>query len=69
MSGANEERYDGEEEEEREGFRRFRVGEGGGQGNGRRFGDEDDADVNKPARGHALDASLEYPERDTVPRV
>lgn len=76
MSGAGEGAYTDAEEEEGEeeestGFRRFRVGESA-QRNGGRFGEEDDGDVAKPnggVGGGGLDASLEYPERDTVPRV
>ncbi|TKY89481.1 hypothetical protein EX895_002012 [Sporisorium graminicola] len=72
LAGAGEARYgDGEEngarEGEREGFRRFGFGEGGSEG--RRFAEEEEADATKPGPGHALDASLDYPERDTVPRV
>lgn len=72
MMGASEEGYEeaGVEEGERDGLRRFRVAQGG---NGRLTADEEEGQegvYTKPHGGHGgLDTSMEYPERETVPRV
>lgn len=70
LSGANEQRYADDVEGEHGG--RYNLAHGGG-GNGMHDADDVEEGVgayHKPSgAGRGLDGSLEYPERDTVPRV
>ncbi|EST08955.1 Phosphatidic acid phosphatase type 2/haloperoxidase [Kalmanozyma brasiliensis GHG001] len=59
MMGAGEEGYAPTQGEEREGLRPFRV----------QSGREDEGNPYKPHGHNGLDTSIEYPDRETVPRV